>query len=293
MDKLIINFSPTGMIPTKNQTPHVPITENEIVDDVLEACELGITMTHLHVRDEVTQQSCYKRELYASVIEGIRAFAPTLVICVSTSGRVFNDFERRSEVLHLTAGLKPDMASLTLSSLNFNSQASVNDPGMISRLAKTMLANTIKPELEVFDSGMVNYAKYLIKKGVLKPPFYFNLILGNISCAQADLLHAGLLINDLPEQTIFSIGGVGNYQLRMNSLAISMGCGVRVGLEDNIWYDKNRTKLASNADLLRRIKEIARANERELMTSSELRNILGLNNGFGAYGVKEAGSSPW
>ena len=67
-----------------------------------------------------------------------------------------------------------------------------------------------------------------------------------------------------------------------------MGCGVRVGLEDNIWYDNNRTKLASNADLLRRIKEIASANERELMTSSELRNILGLNNGFGAYGVKES-----
>jgi uncharacterized protein (DUF849 family) len=288
MDKLIINFTPTGMIPTKSQTPHVPITEHEIVEDVLKACELGITMAHLHVRDEVTQQSCYKMDRYARVIEGIRAFAPTLVICVSTSGRIFNDFEKRSEVLHLTAGLKPDMASLTLSSLNFNSQASINDPNMISRLAQKMLDNTIKPELEVFDSGMANYAKHLIKKGILKPPYYFNLILGNISCAQADLLHAGLLINDLPEQTVFSIGGVGNYQLRMNSLAVSMGCGVRVGLEDNIWYDNNKTKLASNADLLRRIKEIARANERELMTSSELRNILGLNNGFGAYGVKES-----
>lgn len=288
MDKLIINFIPTGMIPTKSQTPHVPITENEIVEDVLKACELGITMVHLHVRDEVTQQSCYKMDRYARIIEGVRAFAPTLVICVSTSGRIFNDFEKRSEVLHLTAGLKPDMASLTLSSLNFNSQASINDPNMISRLAQKMLDNNIKPELEVFDSGMVNYAKYLIKKGILKPPYYFNLILGNISCAQADLLHAGLLINDLPEQTVFSIGGVGNYQLRMNSLAVSMGCGVRVGLEDNIWYDNNRTKLASNTDLLRRIKEIAGANERELMTSSELRNMLDLNHGFGAYGVKDA-----
>lgn len=288
MDKLIINFTPTGMLPTKSQTPRVPITENEIVEDVLKACELGITMVHLHVRDEVTQQSCYKMDRYARVIEGIRAFAPTLVICVSTSGRIFNDFEKRSEVLHLTAGLKPDMASLTLSSLNFNSQASINDPNMIFRLAQKMLDNNIKPELEVFDSGMVNYAKYLIKKGILKPPYYFNLILGNISCAQADLLHTGLLINELPEQAVFSIGGVGNYQLRMNSLAVSMGFGVRVGIEDNIWYDKNRTKLASNADLLHRIKEIAKANERELMTASELRNILGLNNGFGAYGVKES-----
>jgi 3-keto-5-aminohexanoate cleavage enzyme len=177
------------------------------------------------------------------------------------------------------------MASLTLSSLNFNKQASVNEPFMIMDLAREMLDKGIKPELEVFDVGMINYAKYLITKRLLNAPLYFSLILGNIACAQADLLHIGLMIKDLPEHSFFSLGGVGDHQLSVNSLAVSMGYGVRVGLEDNIWYDRSRTRLASNIELLQRVKELGRANEREIMTSAELRSLLGLKKGFGEYGV--------
>lgn len=286
MDKLIINFTPTGLIPQKGETPFVPVSCQEIIEDVKKACKLGISMVHLHIRDENTQQPCYKKETYAKVIEGIREFAPDLIIGVSTSGRLFNDFEKRADVLLLEGDLKPDMASLTLSSLNFNSQASINEPSMIMRLGQEMLQRGIKPELEAFDAGMINYAKYVIGKGILKPPFYFNLILGNVACAQADLIHAGLMINDLPEQSIASLGGVGSYQLRVNSLAVAMGYGVRVGLEDNIWFDRARTKLATNLELLARIKQIAEANEREIMTSSELRPLLRLEKGFGTYGMR-------
>lgn len=286
MDKLIINFAPTGLIPKKSETPSVPVSCHEIIEDVKKACELGISMVHLHIRDEITQQPCYKKETYAKVIDGIREFASDLIIGVSTSGRLFNDFEKRADVLFLEGDLKPDMASLTLSSLNFNNQASVNEPSMIMRLGQEMLHRGIKPELESFDVGMINYSKYLIGKGILKPPFYFNLILGNVACAQADLLHAGLMINDLPEQSIASLGGVGNYQLRVNSLAAAMGYGVRIGLEDNIWFDRARTTLATNSNLIERIHKIAKANEREMMTSSELRTLLGLEKGFGKYGVK-------
>lgn len=288
LNKLIINFTPTGMIPQKKQTPFVPIISSEIIEDVHRAYEIGVTMVHLHIRDNITHQPCYKMKNYGTIIAGIRKFAPDLIICVSTSGRTFNDFDKRSEVLNLSHDLKPDMASLTLSSLNFNNQASINEPSMISKLAQKMLANGIKPELEVFDSGMVNYGKYLMKKGLLEPPFYFNLIFGNIACAQANLLQTGMIINDLPTPSYFSIGGVGNYQLCMNSLAISMGYGVRVGLEDNIWLDKNRTQLASNSDLLLRIKNLAAVNERELMKPCELRQLLALNDGFGKYGVKRS-----
>jgi 3-keto-5-aminohexanoate cleavage enzyme len=285
-NRLIVNFTPTGMIPQKSQTPHVPILCGEIVEDVLKACEAGITMVHLHVRDEVTHQPSYRKELYARVIEGIRAVEPELVICVSTSGRVYNDLVRRSEVLELEGAVKPDMASLTLSSLNFNNQASVNEPSLISELARRMLERGIRPELEAFDSGMVNYAKYLMRKGLLQPPFYFNLILGNVACAQADLLHAGVLLNDLPDDAFASFGGVGNAQLPMNSLAVSMGYGVRVGLEDNIWYDPSRTRLATNLDLVRRIGVLASANEREIMPPSELRRLLKLRDGHAGYGIE-------
>jgi hypothetical protein len=99
-----------------------------------------------------------------------------LVICVSLSGRSFNKFEERSEALELEGFLKPDMGSLTLSSLNFNQIASINSPEMILNLANKMKNLGIVPELEAFDAGMINYAKYLIKKGLLEPPYYFNLI---------------------------------------------------------------------------------------------------------------------
>ena len=286
MDDLIINFTPTGMIPKKNQTPHVPISPEEIIRDVKEAARLGITMVHLHVRDQETQQPCYKKETYAKIISGIREFASDLVICVSTSGRSFLEFEKRVDVLSLTGDLKPDMASLTLSSLNFNNQASINEPAIIHKLGLEMLENGIKPELEAFDAGMINYAHYLIKKKVLEPPYYFNLILGNIACAQADLLHAGVMVKDLPEDSVFSMGGVGNVQLQVNSLAVSMGYGVRVGLEDNIWYDVARTKLATNLELIQRVIEIANANGRKIKSPDSLRKQLGLNSGS-QFGVKE------
>ena len=276
MDKTILNFTPTGMIPMKKDTPYVPVTPEEIIFDVKKAVELGITMVHLHARDPVTQEPTYKSRVYAEIIYGIRAFAPDLVICVSTSGRTFKDFASRSDVLTLEGDLKPDMASLTLSSLNFNHEASVNSPDMVMALAKEMLHRGIKPELEVFDLGMANYAKYLIKKELLQPPYYANIILGNIACAQADLVHIGCIIRDMPEETLISLGGVGNAQLSVNSLAVSMGLGVRTGLEDNYWYDTKRTKLATNIEQIQRIKEIAQLNDKTFMTPCELRKRLQL-----------------
>ena len=180
--------------------------------------------------------------------------------------------------------MKPDMGSLTLSSLNFNRVASMNTPDMIQSLAVEMRSRGIVPELEAFDAGMINYAKYLEKKGILQAPHYCNLLLGNIACAQADLLHAGIMIRDLPENTLWSLAGIGNVQLMMNSIGIAAGGGVRVGLEDNIWYEPQRKRLATNADLLRRIHNLAEANERRVMSPAKLREKLNLQKGYGKYG---------
>ncbi|WP_205728922.1 3-keto-5-aminohexanoate cleavage protein [Flagellimonas onchidii] len=216
MENLIINFTPTGMIPTKEMTPYVPISVSEIVENTLEVSEIGITLVHLHARNPINGKPTYKREIYAQIIEGIRKHDPELVICVSLSGRDFPEFEKRADPLFLENSLKPDMGSLTLSSLNFNATASANSPDMIQGLAKIMLEKGIVPELEAFDIGMINYAKYLAKKGLIKPPYYFNLILGNIACAQANLLNAGIMINDLPDNSYWSLAGIGNSQLKMN-----------------------------------------------------------------------------
>ena len=281
---LIINFTPTGMIPTKKMTPYVPVSISEIVEDVHEALEIGITLVHLHARDQHTGEPTYKAEIYRDIIEGIRKFSRDLVLCVSLSGRTFNEFEKRAEPLQLEGNLKPDMGSLTLSSVNFNRQASMNSPDMIQLLAIEMKRRGILAELEAFDAGMINYAKYLEKKGFIEPPHYFNLLLGNIACAQPDLLHLGVMVRDLPPQSYWSVAGIGNAQLMTNSIAIASGGGVRVGLEDNIWYDLDRTRLARNADLVRRIHNLAEANERKVMSPSEFRELLHLENGNGQYG---------
>jgi 3-keto-5-aminohexanoate cleavage enzyme len=281
---LIVNFTPTGMIPVKRMTPLVPISVAEIVEDVHRAVELGITMVHLHARDESTGEPTYHMEVYGRIIAGIRSFTKDLIIGVSLSGRTFKTFEERAEALQLDGDLKPDMGSLTLSSLNFNEVASLNAPDMIQKLAGEMQARGVLAELEAFDAGMINYARYLERKGLLQPPHYFNLLLGNIACAQADLLHAGLMVRDLPENSLWSFAGIGNAQLPMNSVAIAMDGGVRVGLEDNIWYDPRRTRLATNADLIRRVHSLAEANERKVMTPTELRKLLHLQPGYGQYG---------
>lgn len=273
------------MIPTKEMTPHVPISVSEIVENVHEAVEIGISIVHLHARDEQTGLPTPSAEVYAKIIEGIRNYSTDLILCVSLSGRDWSEFDRRAEPLQIDGNLKPDMGSLTLSSLNFNRQASINEPDMIKALAREMQNRGIAPELEAFDSGMINYAHYLSRKGLLEPPYYFNLIVGNIACAQANLLHIGTMIHDLPPNSIWSLGGIGDKQISVNGVGLAMGGGVRVGLEDNIWFDKGRTRLATNAALLRRIHTMIEANDRQLMPSNELRSLLGLQDGNGRYGT--------
>jgi len=272
------------MIPTREMTAHVPLTVEEIVDDVYAAWEIGITMVHLHARDERTGEPTYRADVYGRIIEGIRQFTRDLVVCVSLSGRTFQEFEQRSAPLSLEGECKPDMASLTLSSVNFNRIASLSSPDMIQALASEMMRRGILAELEAFDVGMINYAKYLENRGLLEAPHYFNLLLGNVACAQADLLHAGIMIRDLPSHSYWSLAGIGDAQLMMNAVAIAVGGGVRVGLEDMIWYDSSRTRLARNADLVGRIHRLAEACDRPVMAPVQLRKLLNLGPGGGGYG---------
>ncbi len=282
--EVIINFTPTGMIPTSEMTPHVPITASEIVEQVHEAVEIGITMVHLHAREEESGRPCWQADVYRKIIEGIRGFSRDLIVCVSLSGRNYSEFEKRTDVLLLDGELKPDMGSLTLSSVNFNRIASINTPEMIQNLAGAMKSKGVLAELEAFDSGMINYAKYLHSKDLLEPPHYFNLLLGNIACAQANLLHAGIMVNDLPEDSVWSLAGIGDTQVAVNTMAIAAGGGVRVGLEDNIWWDSSRTRLVRNAELVGRIHRISEDIGRKIMTPSTARKLLNLQPGFGSYG---------
>jgi 3-keto-5-aminohexanoate cleavage enzyme len=258
------------MVPRKSDTPHIPITPEEVAEQVTLASQVGITSVHLHARkDDGTPE--YKRDRFEKTIELIKNSNPELVICVTTSGRTVSEFEKRSEVLDISGDLKPDMASLTTASMNFAKSASVNTPDMVMKLAELMQEKGIKPEFEIFDTGMINYAKYLINKGIVRPPFVFNLLLGGLATAQANLLELGLMVTRLPPDSVWLGAGIGVSQLPANVLSLVAGGGVRIGLEDNIYLDSQKKLLATNLDLIKRIAEISKCLGKSVMTSTEFR----------------------
>lgn len=272
---LIINVAPTGMVPTTADNPAVPVTPESIASDCERCYRAGGSLFHLHAR-EGDESATYRAEVYREIIRTVKAKCPDAIICVSTSGRTHREFWQRSEVLDLDGDEKPEMASLTLGSMNFPKQASVNDPAMIRALADRMRERAIVPELEVFDYGMVDYAKYLIERGVLREPFYFNLLLGSLGTVSATPFNLASIVAALPSGATWAAAGIGRFQFSMNSLGVTMGGNVRIGLEDNLYEDTGKQRLATNPGLVERIARLARAAEREPATPAQAREIIGL-----------------
>jgi uncharacterized protein (DUF849 family) len=263
--KKIINFTPTGTQTTRNNS-FAPLTSNEIIESVHEANEVGISIVHLHARDEVTLENTYKKEIYQKIIEGVKKHCPELLICVSLTGRNFPELEKRSEVLQLY----PDMGSLTMSSLNFPSGASVNQPEMILSLINEMDKYGVQPEIECFDTGMLNYTDYIISKNLLKPPYHINVILGNIYNGQCDFGTLASIKSNLPTDSYVCLGGIGSQQLKSTTYGLLDFDGVRIGLEDNLYYkDKEKT---TNTELLKRAHRIMDEFNMTHYTSKELRD---------------------
>lgn len=266
-------LAPTGMVPTRAMTPHVPLTPAEIAADVAAAASIGITSVHLHARGDDGDPT-WEREVYRRIVGAVREAAPDVVINVSTSGRTWSEVERRADCLALDGDLKPDLASLTLSSLNFLTQASINSPDTIHALAQIMLDRGIVPELELFDLGMVNYVHVLQRKGLLPGPVVANMFFGNVAGMQVTLAEMGLAIDRLPPGTIWSGAGLGDFGLPVQAHSVAAGGGVRVGLEDGIWFDRGRTRLATNPMLVERVHELLALHGRSMMTPTELRARL-------------------
>jgi len=259
----IINFTPTGTQTTRDNSL-APLLPNEIIEEVHNAYEVGISIVHLHARDEETKNT-YKKEVYQKIIEGIKKHCPDLLICVSLTGRNFPELEKRSEVLQLL----PDMGSLTMSSLNFPSGASINQPDMILSLIKEMDKYGVQPEIECFDAGMLNYTNYIISKNILKSPYHINVILGNIYNGQCDFGTLSTIKSNLPANSYVCLGGIGPQQLKSTTYGLLDFDGIRIGLEDNLYY-KDKEK-ATNIELLKRAHRIMNELDMTHYTSNELR----------------------
>jgi uncharacterized protein (DUF849 family)/N-acetylglutamate synthase-like GNAT family acetyltransferase len=276
-EPVIINCCLSGNVPTKATSPYLPVSVEEIVADALAVLESGASMLHIHAR-ATDGSPAWQPEIYGRIFEGIRRHQPEAILVATTSGRQHASLEKRSAVLSLDGLAKPDMASLTLGSLNFPDQPSVNSPETIQALCQLMRERGITPELEVFDSGMLNYAFYLQRKGFLPQTCYVNLLLGSLGTGSGRVLDLASLVREIPGDWIWAGAGIGRYQLAMNSAALLMGGQVRVGLEDNPCYDYVECEAATNQGLVERIVRLARLLGRPIATCSETRQQLRLND---------------
>ena len=270
-DKIILSVATTGSWPSKEQHSALPITPEEIAWAAVESWREGAAVVHVHVRDAEGKMSCDLAR-FRRVKELIRAQGCDILINFSTSGGAgrVGEEERFNS---LAAG--PELGSLDAGSMNFNERVFLNPPDFLEELAKRMLAADVKPELEVFDSGMIGNALTLVEKGLIKPPLWWQFVLGVRGGAPATARSLVHLVDSLPPGSLWSVCAVGWRQLSMNMLAIAIGGHARTGLEDNLYY--SRGKLAqSNAQLVARLTRIARESGREPATPAEARAMLGL-----------------
>jgi 3-keto-5-aminohexanoate cleavage enzyme len=271
-DKFIINVCLTGSIPTKSMNPHVPVTPREIAEDVRRCLDLGASIFHIHARDEEGKPD-WRRDTFQRIISAVREVSADAVVCVSMTSRTAGIFDQRTACLETDP--LPDMASLTMGSVNFVNDGMFNDPQTIRRLTSLLASRSVKPEVEIFDIGMARTTARLFEEGALPNPSYANLLLGNLATADVNLLDLAALLQHLPKKIVRCLGGIGRTQLAANTLGILYTDGVRVGLEDNLFLDDRKTP-ATNPQLVARVAKLGALFGKQPSTIAETRVLLGL-----------------
>jgi 3-keto-5-aminohexanoate cleavage enzyme len=269
---VVITVAITGALPRKKDNPAVPVTPAEQIESTHEAFEAGASLVHIHVRNPDESPSS-DPELYGRVQEGVRKHCPGMIVQFSTGGRG-RDQAARGAMLYL----KPDMASLATGSVNFPDRIYENPPDFVDRLAKTMLDNGIKPEVEVFDLAMLYSAANLVKRGLLKDPPHVQFVMGIPNAMPVrrsifDFLRSE--IADVLPKATWVAAGIGRYQWEINQWCLATGGHCRTGLEDNLRAAPDRLA-SSNAELVKKIVDDCARFDRRPATAAEARQILGL-----------------
>jgi len=272
MEKLILTAAITGSRITREITPHIPLTPEEIVQSAYECWQAGAAIVHIHVRDPNTGQGTQDVEIFKQVVKPLRE-KTDLILCLTTSGipgRNLPTEERLAPV-----DLKPELASFDAGSINLGGTVFMNSPEFLDRAAEKMRESGVKPEIEIFDLGMVITSLRMRDQGKLDDPLHFQFVLGTPWGAPAtpkSFLH---LYEHIPDNSTWSMIGIGKGHLPMSMMALAMGGHIRVGLEDNIYYSQG-VLAETNAQFVDRIVRISREYGREIATPAEARDILSI-----------------
>ncbi|MGM9973259.1 MAG: 3-keto-5-aminohexanoate cleavage protein [Clostridiaceae bacterium] len=271
MDKLIITAAICGAEVTKEHNPAVPYTVEEIAREAYLSYKAGASIIHLHVREDDGTPT-QDKERFRACIEAIKEKCPDVIIQPSTGGAVGMSNDERLQPL----ALNPEMATLDCGTCNFGGDdIFVNTENTIKYFGEKMIDKNIKPEIEVFDKGMIDMALRLQKKGYIKLPMHFNFVMGvngGISATPRDLV---FMAESIPQGSTFTVSGIGRSQFNMAAMAIIMGGHVRVGFEDNVYMSKG-VPATSNGEMVEKVVRLAKELGREIATPEEAREILGL-----------------
>jgi uncharacterized protein (DUF849 family) len=288
MDKLIITAAIIGGITTREKNPHPPMTPREIADSAIECYKAGASVCHIHVRDLQTHASSMKFELYREVFDRVRDKCDMIInLTTGAGGRLlydpasgtWNTAELKSpeERVEHVLKLKPELCSLDVGTLNFGPRAFINLVSIVEKMAQMIKDAGVKPELEVFDLGHIRIAKHLIQRGLVEKPALFQLCLGIPWGTEATTENMIYLRNNLPEGGLWYAFGIGPTHFSMAATSIINGGHARVGFEDNLFIRKN-VPATSNAEMVRKVSDLAALLDREVATVAEARKILRLTS---------------
>jgi 3-keto-5-aminohexanoate cleavage enzyme len=274
-DKVIITVAPTGSIPTRKDSPYLPVTAEEVAEETRRAYEAGASVVHLHARDPKTGEPTSELEVFRSYLEQIRKRCP-IITQITTGGGATTLGLGPEARLKAVEELLPDSASLNAGSMNFGRKIFPNPPEVMELFAKRMQELGVKPEFEIYDLGMIfNAVQWVIKPGLADPPFRFSFVMGVMGGIPATLRNLAILIDDLPPNSSWQVIGIGKHQLSLGAAGVAAGGGLRVGFEDNL-YLKKGLLAKSNAELVSAAVKIIEAMGKEVAGVEEARQIMGL-----------------
>lgn len=272
MRKTIISVAMTGSWPTRENNPHLPIEPAEIADGVYACWKAGAAVAHLHMRDSRGNPTM-DLERFRETAALIRARCD-IILNFTTSG---DDGATEAQRMAHLVELRPEMASYDCGTMNWMHRSIfMNPPPFLERLGHTMQEIGVKPEVEIFDMGMLYTAMHYIKTGVLKAPVHFQFVLGAAGGLEANVENLVFLVNHLPEGSTWSALGIGRAHLPILLATLALGGHVRVGMEDNVYYRSGELAV-SNAQFVERAARLIREADREPATPAEARALLGLS----------------
>lgn len=298
MAKAIITAAITGSIHTPSMSPYLPVTPKQIADEAVRAYEAGAAVAHVHARNPETGQPTSDVGLMTEIVTSIKSRC-NIVVCVTTGGGLGMTVEERLKPI---PALKPELASCNFGSINFNISRGLdavdkfkydweekflegtkdvifpNTFKSLEQYLKTFAKNGTKPEIEIYDTGMIYNLAHMIQTGHIKKPVYLQFVLGILGSIMPSPSNLVFLYNTAREAIgdfVWSVCAAGRHQMPMCTISLIMGGNARVGMEDSLYAGKG-VIAKSNAEQVEKIIRIARELSVEPATPDEAREILGL-----------------